>query len=415
MLDRERIIERLQWFILLLLFAYDGFTYLALESNVALLKSAYYVLIFIAFVFVIALQINKGRASYLPLGWITHAIQIFIWLYFLRVYYDFMIANVDQEIVTNPFAAVFLYANAAIVPFYGFYFFRWELLDLRKLNTTILLIFLTMGLVSLSYIITGKALEYIGPDGRFMGNESMDTIAFGHLGTTITILALSLLYQRNIRLWHKLLSAFAIVVGLFVSIAAGSRGAIVALIVCFVAYLYMNGHKMKILIGLPVLAGLFILLLPVLNDILISYDNQALDRLHNSIYDPNSMESGVTSGRDVLYQHAFENIWENPFVGSSLFIKGKYVHNSVLEAFLGTGIFGGALFIAIIVHVLISALRMAEKDKRYLFASLLFIQYLMYSLFSRTLSMLPLFWLSMYLVIYLNATENESVCDHTML
>jgi len=415
MLDRERIIERLQWFILLLLFAYDGFTYLALESNVALLKSAYYVLIFIAFVFVIVLQINKGRASYLPLGWITHAIQIFIWLYFLRVYYDFMIANVDQEIVTNPFAAVFLYANAAIVPFYGFYFFRWELLDLRKLNTTILLIFLTMGLVSLSYIITGKALEYIGPDGRFMGNESMDTIAFGHLGTTITILALSLLYQRNIRLWHKLLSAFAIVVGLFVSIAAGSRGAIVALIVCFVAYLYMNGHKMKILIGLPVLAGLFILLLPVLNDILISYDNQALDRLHNSIYDPNSMESGVTSGRDVLYQHAFENIWENPFVGSSLFIKGKYVHNSVLEAFLGTGIFGGALFIAIIVHVLISALRMAEKDKRYLFASLLFIQYLMYSLFSRTLSMLPLFWLSMYLVIYLNATENESVCDHTML
>ena len=207
----------------------------------------------------------------------------------------------------------------------------------------------------------------------------------------------------------------AIVVGLFVSIAAGSRGALVALIVCFIAYLYMNGHKMKILIGLPVLAGLFILLLPILNDILISFDNQALDRLYNSIYDPNSMEAGVTSGRDVLYQHAFENIWENPFVGSSLFIKGEYVHNSVLEAFLGTGIFGGALFLFIIISVLISAFRMAEKDKRYLFVSLLFIQYLTYSLFSRTLSMLPLLWLSMYLVIYLNATENESVCDHTML
>ena len=127
------------------------------------------------------------------------------------------------------------------------------------------------------------------------------------------------------------------------------------------------------------------------------------------------MEAGVTSGRDVLYQHAFENIWENPFVGSSLFIKGEYVHNSVLEAFLGTGIFGWALFLFIIISVLISAFRMAEKDKRYLFVSLLFIQYLTYSLFSRTLSMLPLFWLSMYLVIYLNATENESVCDHTML
>ena len=393
MLNRERIIERLQWLILLLLFAYDGFTYLPAESNIGLIKSAYYVLIFIAFLFIITMQMRAGKVEFRRIGTISYLIQIFIWLYFLRVYYDFMIAGVKQEIVTNPFAAVFLYANAAIVPFYGSAFFRWEGMDLRKLNTAILLIFLAMGMVSLSYILTGKALEYIGPDGRFMGNESMDTIAFGHLGTTITILALSLFYQRGIRLWHKLVSAFAIVVGLFVSIAAGSRGALVALIVCFIAYLYMNGHKVKILIGLPVLAGLFILLLPILNDILISFDNQALDRLYNSIYDPNSMEAGVTSGRDILYEKAVNNILDNPIFGSSLFIEGKYVHNSVLEAFLGTGIFGGALFIAIIVHVLISALRMAEKDKRYLFASLLFIQYLMYSLFSRTLSMLPLFWL----------------------
>ena len=415
MLNRERIIERLQWLILLLLFAYDGFTYLPAESNIGLIKSAYYVLIFIAFLFIITMQMRAGKVEFRRIGTISYLIQIFIWLYFLRVYYDFMIAGVKQEIVTNPFAAVFLYANAAIVPFYGSAFFRWEGMDLRKLNTAILLIFLAMGMVSLSYILTGKALEYIGPDGRFMGNESMDTIAFGHLGTTITILALSLFYQRGIRLWHKLVSAFAIVVGLFVSIAAGSRGALVALIVCFIAYLYMNGHKVKILIGLPVLAGLFILLLPILNDILISFDNQALDRLYNSIYDPNSMEAGVTSGRDILYEKAVNNILDNPIFGSSLFIEGKYVHNSVLEAFLGTGIFGGALFIAIIVHVLISALRMAEKDKRYLFASLLFIQYLMYSLFSRTLSMLPLFWLSMYIVVYLKATENESVCDHTVL
>ena len=358
---------------------------------------------------------RSGKVEFRRIGNLSFLIQLFIWLYFLRVYYDFMITGVKQEIVTNPFAAVFLYANAAIVPFYGFAFFRWEGMDLRKLNTALLFIFLAMGMVSLSYIVTGKALEYIGADGRFMGNESMDTIAFGHLGTTITILALSLFYQRDIRLWHKLVSAFAIVVGLFVSIAAGSRGALVALIVCFIAYLYMNGHKMKILIGLPVLAGLFILLLPILNDILISYDNQALDRLYNSIYDPNSMEAGVTSGRNILYKHAFENILDNPFTGSSLFIKGEYVHNSILESFLGLGFFGGLLYLVIIVYVLIIAFKMAEKDKKYLFVSLLFIQYLIYSLFSRTLSMLPIFWLSMYLVIYLNATENESVCDHTLL
>jgi len=133
MLNRERIIERLQWLILLLLFAYDGFTYLPEESNFALIKSAYYVLIFIAFLFIITLQMRSGKVEFRRIGNLSFLIQLFVWLYFLRVYYDFMITGVKQEIVTNPFAAVFLYANAAIVPFYGFAFFRWEGMDLRKL------------------------------------------------------------------------------------------------------------------------------------------------------------------------------------------------------------------------------------------------------------------------------------------
>lgn len=415
MLDRERIINRLQWFILLALFAYDGFTYLPEESNFALYKSVYYVVIFIAFMLLIGLQTNQGKIGHRPTGVLSYAVQIFIWLYFVRLFYDFMIAGVDQAIVTNPFAAVFLYVNAAIVPFYGFLFFRWDLMNLRKLNTAILLIFLTMGMVSMYYIFTGRALEYIGSDGRFMGNASMDTIAFGHLGTSLFILGLSLFYQQDKRLGHKLLSIVAILSGLFISVAAGSRGALVALIICFIAYLYMNGHKIKIIIGLPILIILFFALLPILNDILISFGNQALDRLYASIYDPNSLEAGVTSGRDLLYERAWHNFTENPILGSSLFVNGEYVHNSILESFLGLGLIGGFLFITIIGKGLIIAFRMGEKDKRYLFVSLLFIQYLSYSLFSRTLSMLPLFWLSFYLVVHLNAADNESVRDHTVL
>ena len=255
MLNREHIIGCLQWFILLLLFAYDGFTYLPEESNFALMKSVYYVIIFIALVFLVCLQIDHGKIPHQKVSTVSYAIQIFIWLYFVRLFYDFMIVGVEQAIVTNPFAAVFLYVSAVIVPFYGFLFFQWNLVNPRKLNTAILLILLTMGLVSMYYIFTGKALEYIGSDGRFMGNASMDTIACGHLGTSLALLGLSLFYQNAIRLWHKLLSICSILAGLFISVAAGSRGALVALIICFIAYLYINGHKMKILIGLPVLAA----------------------------------------------------------------------------------------------------------------------------------------------------------------
>lgn len=408
MLNKERIINLLQWFILLAMFAYDGFTYLPEESNFALLKSVYYVFIFTAFVLIACLQMREAKLPVHPTNLISYGIQIFVWLYFVRLFYDFMIAGVEQEIVTNPFAAVFLYVNAAIVPFYGFQFFRWDLINLRKLNTAALLIFLTMGTISMSYILSGKALEYIGSDGRFMGNASMDTIGFGHLGTTITLLAISLFYQKGINILHKLLSLWAIVTGLFISVAAGSRGALVALIICFIAYLYMNGHKMKVLIGLPILAVLLLALLPILNDFLLNtMDNHALERLYNSIYAPENMDNDVTSGRDILYDKAWHNFINSPLIGSTFFIEGEYVHNSVLESFMGMGIFGGLLFIIMAIYSLVVAFHMAEQEKQYLFCTLLFVQYLSYSLFSRTLSMLPLFWMSLYLVHTLNTYRTQ--------
>lgn len=408
MLNKERIINLLQWFILLAMFAYDGFTYLPEESNFALLKSVYYVFIFTAFVLIACLQMREAKLPVHPTNLISYGIQIFVWLYFVRLFYDFMIAGVEQEIVTNPFAAVFLYVNAAIVPFYGFQFFRWDLINLRKLNTVALLIFLTMGTISMSYILSGKALEYIGSDGRFMGNASMDTIGFGHLGTTITLLAISLFYQKGINILHKLLSLWAIVTGLFISVAAGSRGALVALIICFIAYLYMNGHKMKVLIGLPILAVLLLALLPILNDFLLNtMDNHALERLYNSIYAPENMDNDVTSGRDILYDKAWHNFINSPLIGSTFFIEGEYVHNSVLESFMGMGIFGGLLFIIMAIYSLVVAFHMAEQNKQYLFCTLLFVQYLSYSLFSRTLSMLPLFWMSLYLVHTLNTYRTQ--------
>lgn len=408
MLNKERIINLLQWFILLAMFAYDGFTYLPEESNFALLKSVYYVFIFTAFVLIACLQMREAKLPVPPTNLISYGIQIFVWLYFVRLFYDFMIAGVEQEIVTNPFAAVFLYVNAAIVPFYGFQFFRWDLINLRKLNTVALLIFLTMGTISMSYILNGKALEYIGSDGRFMGNASMDTIGFGHLGTTITLLAISLFYQKGINILHKLLSLWAIVTGLFISVAAGSRGALVALIICFIAYLYINGHKMKVLIGLPILAVLLLALLPILNDFLLNtMDNHALERLYNSIYAPENMDNDVTSGRDILYDKAWHNFINSPLIGSTFFIEGEYVHNSVLESFMGMGIFGGLLFIIMVIYSLVVAFHMAEQNKQYLFCTLLFVQYLSYSLFSRTLSMLPLFWMSLYLVHTLNTYRTQ--------
>lgn len=407
MLNTDRIILSLQWFVLLALFSYDGFTYLSEESNVGMYKIIYYAIIFCCFVMIVLLQTHRSKIPIQRIGTISYLIQAYIWIYLIRLCYDLIVLNVEQTIVVNPIAGVFLYANAAIIPFYFLQFFRFELIDFRKLNTALLLIFLTMGLVSISYILTGKATDYIGSDGRFMGNAAMDTIAFGHLGTSITILAIAQLYQLGTKWWYKLLSIGAILVGLFITIAAGSRGAIVALIVCIIAYFYIQGHKKKILIGIPLLAVFLFALLPFLNDFLTALDNQAMDRLYASIYDPDSLDSGVTSGRDVLYEKAWQNFSESPFLGSSFFIDGMYVHNSIFESFIGLGVFGGVLFICILGFILKKAIQLAERNRRFMFLSLLCIQYISYSLLSRTLSVLPLFWLTLFLVIIAHAHETE--------
>lgn len=165
---------------------------------------------------------------------------------------------------------------------------------------------------------------------------------------------------------------------------------------------------MKVLIGLPILAVLLLALLPILNDFLLNtMDNHALERLYNSIYALENMDNDVTSGRDILYDKAWHNFINSPLIGSTLFIEGEYVHNSVLESFMGMGIFGGLLFIIMVIYSLVVAFHMAEQEKQYLFCTLLFVQYLSYSLFSRTLSMLPLFWMSLYLVHTLNTYRTQ--------
>ena len=132
-----------------------------------------------------------------------------------------------------------------------------------------------------------------------------------------------------------------------------------------------------------------------------------MERLYNSLYNQEAMTGGVTSNRDILYQQAWEHFTDSPIIGYSFFIKGEYAHNSILESFIGLGIVGGVLFLIIITYALYAVKKLTMLDKRYMFICLLFIQYLCYSIFSRTLSMLPLFWLSMFLVIIYHSKEKS--------
>ena len=198
---------------------------------------------------------------------------------------------------------------------------------------------------------------------------------------------------------------------MLVAIFANSRSPILALIVCIIFYTLVI-KKFKLLFISIIVFILFIFYIQELNVFFSSYGTGFVERLANSFLEYDNKD--ITSGRNEIYFNSINEFFENPFFGSSFLIqsepKGEYPHNLVIESFMALGIIGGVLFMSLIFITLKKAFKLIRINKKYTFISLLFVQYLIFSMFSRSIINLPLFWVTMILVnyIYNNELKSES-------
>lgn len=377
----------------LLIFLVFGLDLLASFPDVPVTVSKIIVLFFILlFASIILCRIHKYCfvSPSLPF-WLLY---IYLSLLTVRLVNDFIVENHELFIYSNPITLFAIFFLTIVLPAICFGLRRFDI-DFSKFLIFLQILSGMVLAISVKNIMDGNIeMSY---DGRFSGIGTLDIIYLGHQGVTLIFLSI-----YNLRIKKMIpLNVLTLVIGILALVYSDSRGPFVALALGLIIFtlVYSNTIFKKLIICL--LITLFILFYePVLyfiNDFLESYDIYTFKRvLYFMLGDSES------SGRDVIFKEGLELFYEHPFWGSSYLLPDDmYVHNIVLEQFMALGLYGGLVFLVLLIITLIQGVKLVVRDKSNSVLFILFVQYLCFGMFSRTAIAIPQFFMAMCIILHL--------------
>lgn len=308
-------------------------------------------------------------------GKIPLALKV-LWIYWIaliiRIFYD---TNFRFDLNLNGISHLWLFIMGVILPTMFAVMKSYQMIDLNK---------------ALKWVYFGTALSMIlslfnNPEllldaheitGRSEGNLALNTISFGHLGTTGAALSFFLLSRGERSFIQKVIIIAILLLSFFVMIRAGSRSPILALAIVLIFWIFSSRKYVlaSIFILIVTLILLIIFLEPILS--LIGEISPLMElRLRYAIFE------GDSSGRDILYKEAFQLFLNKPFFGSQFALFGNYgelgfayPHNIVIEAFMALGVFGGLAMIFILWNSLKSSYILIKNNIQYYWICLILIQ-----------------------------------------
>ncbi len=395
----SRFIQRIQSLIVLLLMAYDLLTYVPFQSQAVVIKVIYYSFLAILYVLMLLYLSYNRDVTYSWRTPVDMLLLLFMVWYFGRVIVDLYIFDKQQIIFSNNFTVIFFFINATLLPFFALKLTKPDEFDWKKIQSAFVIIGTFALLISL-YNVLNFNPDNFTPDGRVNANETLDTIGYGHLAVSVVIVAVSMFINSNKKV-TKLVLTFPVLFGVFTTLLAGSRSPLLALLICVIIYIILM-RKWNMLIFSAIALLLLFVFMEQIDDYFQDMGVISIERFYNSLFDQKSAAEDLTSERNILYEVGLAKFKENPLLGSGFInfrgVDQPYIHNFILEAFMFTGLIGGIIFIIISVISLINAGRLIRMDKKYLFLSMLFYQYFVFSMFSRSMVILPFFWLTMFMV-----------------
>lgn len=365
-------------------------------SDVVTFQLVVYALILICYFFAEKRQISNSRNLYIICCILTI-------LYFLRAIVDIELLNVKQELYGSDFTVFFFMLNGIILPTIMIpkikhaKSYKWAFILFGLLLTYSLYI-------TYSNFING--VVFMSQDYRIMANEHLSVIQFGHLGLTAVILGVYFVLKSNKSKLFLILSVSIVFLGVMSMFLAGTRSAMIAAFAIAVIYLIANA-KIK------TLAIVIILFVPfyMYSDYILSFFDSFGINSANRIFKLFEEGGDQSSGRSLLWDKAFSDLSDNFLWGVSCFFKSgdiTYVHNSVIEITYALGIFGGVTFL----YINFNALKICIKElkgqsidnKCFVF---LYIQYLIYSLFSESVLRLSLYWIFLAIIISFSTQHDK--------
>ena len=369
-----------------------------------------YRIVFLVFAMAfIGIILKKGVMA--KLGWLWFPLMTYWILYFLRIYLDGYLLQVNLRI--DAFVYVQRAIGAAFIPMLIF------LKPLTKSeNTKVFLAFWTIHLACLlmAFVLYRDLIES-SYRLAFGGHQNVDAaILLGPIGISyIGVLAIVISIQRacletrHVSKWLFTLAYLGIVLaGMLILLLGETRSAVISCVVATIIVLLTSlnstrtSTKLKI-VALAILAG------TIMFFSIERYGGGTTRRFQFLLEQIERSDMAIGGGRRILYQNAIDQFLQSPLLGSGLEekISGTYPHNHIIEAFMATGILGGLAFIILSSIALYYTYMILKYDKERGWVGIIFIVYLLRGMFSASIIDAHL-WYSMMAVIALWLSRKEA-------
>jgi len=305
-----------------------------------------------------------------------------LWIFWIaliiRIFYD---TNIRTDVHLNNTQQLWLYVFGICLPAMFSVMKSIKMIDLEKalnwvyLGTVLILVLSLFNNASLW-------LDSSEITGRTDANIALNTIYFGHIGTTGIVLSMYLLFKRRTNFVKTFLIVVILMFSFFVMMRAGSRSPVLALTVILLFWIFARGKNIVFgTVIIAVIASLILIFLEPILSFMGNFSPVMESRLRLAIFQQYS------GGRDHLAQDAINIFLDSPLIGKQFALFDNYggfiySHNIILDALMGLGIIGGFSMIYILWRSLKRSYFLIKYDDAHIWIFLILIQQIVLNMFS---------------------------------
>lgn len=239
-------------------------------------------------------------------------------------------------------------------------------------------------------VLTSQLSGVVYDSGRLQ-LESLNPISLGHLGVSLLLLTLwrSVSQRENSTRAMRTVTLAGSALGLYLTVAAASRGPIISLIIALLFYILAidlrRAWKPVALVAMTV--AVFYILAARFEE---AGQFQTVSRIVSAF----AGQDVTVSGREQSIVGAWQQFARSPLIGDALEEEttGFYPHNVVVESFMATGVAGGLSLVALIFSAITAAYRLVKWRSEHAWVALVFVQYLAAAQFSGAIYGVTMMW-----------------------
>ena len=329
-------------------------------------------------------------------GWLWLPIGVFFFFYILRLAVDGYVTR--MPLPDTPGRMLLMTFGACFVPMVAL----MRNMDSQAVESAFFG-FMIFG-VFFGLATVGLYQEFFGGEGtsrmqggQFIGDHiGVTPLGVAYMGGAMIAVGSSRLFLPRIvgMLQRRAYPILLIVCGLPPFLIGASRGALVGLIVCAVV---MTLSKLRAGQVANLFTGTIISGIIGLGIVFAAQEvgSGVIDRFMRIGEQIQVDASGAA--RLYIWSTTFQLFLSSPIFGYGLVVPGvaAYPHNSILEAFAGTGIIGGVCFLMLFTAGAKRAYYLIREHAAYSWLGMLFMIYGTYSLLSSSIGTLAFFWMAL--------------------